>query len=115
MQTNFIFVLLSESALEFLSTIKEKFDREKKFKARSHCVRFEKKRKPISVPDWKNYTKKLRTAVREAGLSRHHGSLIERPLKLGTSRRRYSIKGYKGGPQLAAHYAERHEPLGQQG
>ena len=65
---------------------------------------------------WSGETLPIRgVAVRETGSSRHHGGPIEGPLKpppISTSGY-YRTKGFKGGPQLDLHYAERHQPLRQ--
>jgi len=48
-----------------------------------------------------------RTAVRETGVSWHHGGLIEGPHEIPHISQHYRIEGFKGGPQLGPHCAER--------
>jgi len=48
-----------------------------------------------------------RTAVREAGVSRHHRATIECPPETPPTSEHYRIEGFKGGPLIGPHYAER--------
>ena len=54
-----------------------------------------------------------RTAVRQTGVSRHHGGQIEGPLKALGSSQHYSYEGFEEGPQMCRHFAERRQSPGQ--
>ena len=54
-----------------------------------------------------------RIAVRENGVSRHHGGVFEGSLKTIRTSQHYRIEGFKGGPQLGPNYAETRQSLGQ--
>ena len=51
-----------------------------------------------------------RTAVRETGVSRHNGSLIQDPPETSQTSQNCGTEGFKGDSQLGPHYAERREP-----
>ena len=52
--------------------------------------------------------------IREIGVSRRHGDLIEGPTETPRTSQHYSIERFKGGLQLGSHYAERRQFLGKQ-
>ena len=54
-----------------------------------------------------------RTAVRENGVCQHHVSPIEGLPEIPRTSNHYDFEGYKEGPQLTPHYAERRQSLRQ--